>query len=1162
MKQKLFFILTLYTTLAFAQQEASIWYFGSRAGLDFNSGSPVVLSDGQLDTYEGCATISDKTGKLLFYTDGITVYNKNHLKMPNGIGLNGNSSSTQSAIIVPKPNSTTLYYIFTVDFEGGVNGLQYSIVDITLNSGLGDVTSTKNVLLRTPVCEKLTAVKNVDGNGYWVVAHGYGNSSFLAYSITSSGLNPIPVVSNVGSFIFSDDSTKAVGYLKFSPDGSKLISCNSSINVELFNFDALTGIVSNPRLVCNRIFTYGVEFSPSGKIAYISMGDEYGQMGVDNGRTLNLMQYDLTVTNIPSTETLIYKGFNAKYQMGSLQLAIDGKIYVSNLGIESVSSINNPDVLGKGCNFKFGIINLGTGISYFGLPQFIQSYFNASFTAQNLCFGSNTEFKLTATSTPTSILWDFGDGETSTVINPNHQYAIPGKYNVSVDITSVSGKTNKSREIVISPTPIIANPIPNQSDCGAASMNYDLSQHNATLLGSQSSSIFGVGYFSSQDDANKHSNPLPNAFALPLGVTTIYAKVYNLLNTSCNVITSFTITLNKQPIANALTDYVICENLPYDNIDQFDLAIKNTSVLKSQNPSEFAISYHTNQLNAVENKTPLSLLYTNTLVEETLYVRVENKTNPKCFATTTLNLKVVQEPKLTAVTNFVLCDNASNDGIANFDLTQKTNQILNGQSASAFEVKYYYSQNNAQDNTDEIKSPINNTTNNQDIYYSISAIGNSNCKVISSFKLVVTSLPTANTVNPIFICDDVTNDGLGTINLQNNNSALLGTQSSDQLAVSYYENQSDADSKSNPLPLNYQNTSNPQTIFARVENKENSSCFATTSFQIGLYKMPTANPVQNLITCDDDSNDGKEIFDLTTQNSTILGSQSQSDFTISYHQSLADANSGTNEVTSNYTNTTNPQTIYARIVNTLSAACYATTSFQLIIKKKPELDLKEEYSICEGKSISITAPSGFTSYLWSNENKTPKTTIKQAGTYSLTVTKNYGDITCETTKAIVVTNSNIATITKIDTQDWTTSENTITIYATGDGDYEYSIDGVNYQDSPQFFGLNNGQYKVYVKDKRGCGIKTDEVFLLMYPKFFTPNGDGTNDTWHIKYSDNEPKMKLIIYDRYGKMITSYNGLKVGWDGRYNGQLLPSDDYWFVVLRENGKEYKGHFTMKR
>jgi gliding motility-associated-like protein len=380
--------------------------------------------------------------------------------------------------------------------------------------------------------------------------------------------------------------------------------------------------------------------------------------------------------------------------------------------------------------------------------------------------------------------------------------------------------------------------------------------------------------------------------------------------------------------------------------------------------------------------------------------------------------------------------------------------------------------------------------------------------------------------------------------------------------VSYYDNQNNADTKSNPLSLNFQNTSNPQTIFARIENNQNSSCFATTSFQIGLYKMPTANPVQNIITCDDMINDGKETFDLTTQNITILGTQSQSDFTISYHQSQEDANSGTKPLASNYTNSVNPQSIYVRVVNTLSSACYASISFQLIVKKKPELDLKEEYSICEGKSISITAPSGFSSYSWSNDVRTPKNIIREAGNYSLTVTKNYGDIICETTKDIVVTDSNIATITKIETQDWTTNENTITVYATGDGDYEYSIDGINFQESPQFFGLNNGQYEIYVKDKRGCGIKTDEVFLLMYPKFFTPNGDGTNDTWHIKYSDNEPQMKLIIYDRYGKMITSYNGLKVGWDGKYNGQLLPSDDYWFVVQRENGKEYKGHFALKR
>jgi len=1148
-----FVVLGLLSLQLYAQGEANIWYFGNKAGLDFNSGSPVALTDGQMVTVEGCAAISNTLGQLLFYTNGITVWNKNHQIMPNGNGLSGDFSSTQSAIIVPKPNSTTSYYIFTVGELGNSDGLQYSIIDMALDNGLGDVTLSKNIFLQAPVCEKLTAVQNTAGDGYWIVTHGYGNNSFYAYSITATGLATTPVISNVGSII-KDNKRYTVGYLKFSPDGTKVISCNYQVNIELFDFDAVTGIISNPRLVSNKLANYGVEFSPSGKIAYVTEGDKFEKT--------QLNQYDLTDTNIPNTETRLYDGLSFKDEMGGLQLAINGKIYVSNIDKYYLSVINNPDVLGFGCDFQYNKINLGSGISNLGLPQFIQSYFNASFTAQNLCLGSSTEFNLTASSAPSSILWDFGDGTTSTAINPSHQYANPGKYTVSVNATSVSGKTNKSKEITISAIPFIANAIKNQSVCGNANRSYDLSQHNATVLGSQSASIFGVAYFSSQDDANKHTNLLSNTFALPLGVSTIYAKVYNLLNTSCNATTSFTATLNQQPIANPVMDYVICEKLPYDKVEQFDLASKNNQALGTQNASDYTVTYHKSLNDANSDTNPLPLVYTNTNPEETLAVRIENKMNPNCFATTSLNIKVIQQPQITVLKEYKVCDDATNDGIANFDVTQKTTEILNGQSPSIFEVKYYYSQANAQDNVNEITSPIKNTTNNQDIYYTISAIGNTNCKVVSSFKLVVTSLPIATTASVIYSCDDATNDGIRMFNLQNNTATILGNQNPSDFTVSFYKDSNEANTKSNSLPLMYQNTSNPQTIFARVENNQNSSCFTTTSFEIGLNKMPTANTVQNLITCDDDSNDGKETFDLETQNTIVLGTQLTTDFVITYHQSLTAATAGTNPLTNTYTNTVNPQTIYARIANTLSGSCFATTSFNVQVMKKPELTINDNYTICESKSITITAPAGFSSYSWSNDAKTPKTTIKEAGTYALTITQDYKDITCETTKVIVVANSNIATITKIETQDWTNSENTIAVYATGDGDYEYAIDGMNYQDNPQFIGLNNGQYKIYVRDKKGCGVKTEEVFLLMYPKYFTPNGDGFNDTWQIKYSNSEPKMKLTIYNRYGKIINSFKSMNSGWDGRLSGELLPSDDYWFVVQRENGKEYKGHFAMKR
>jgi gliding motility-associated-like protein len=447
-------------------------------------------------------------------------------------------------------------------------------------------------------------------------------------------------------------------------------------------------------------------------------------------------------------------------------------------------------------------------------------------------------------------------------------------------------------------------------------------------------------------------------------------------------------------------------------------------------------------------------------------------------------------------------------------------------------------------------------------YAKVYSLANTNCYAYASFTVTLNNAPVANAVNPVFICDDAGNDGMGIFNLQGNTATILGSQNAGNYTVTYHNSQSNADNDSNPLALNYQNTSNPQTIYARVENNLNPTCFATTSFAIGLHKMPIAHQSQNLFACDDASNDGFESFNLASQNAVVLGTQSASDFTVSYHLLQTEANSGINPLPNNYINAVNPQTIYARVVNNLNASCFDTKSFQLVVKNKPVINMNDTYTICQGASIMLSAPSGFSSYLWSNGTITPTVLISQAGNYSVTVTKNYGNIVCDATKNIVVYSSGIAVITNIEARDWTSDENTITINVTGDGDYEYSIDGIHYQDSPVFSGLNCGQYTVYVQDKKGCGIAKDDVFLLMYPKFFTPNGDGFNDTWRIKFSNTEPKMRLIIYDRYGKLITTYSGSNFGWDGKLNGVLLPSDDYWFVVQRENGREYKGHFSMKR
>jgi gliding motility-associated-like protein len=180
------------------------------------------------------------------------------------------------------------------------------------------------------------------------------------------------------------------------------------------------------------------------------------------------------------------------------------------------------------------------------------------------------------------------------------------------------------------------------------------------------------------------------------------------------------------------------------------------------------------------------------------------------------------------------------------------------------------------------------------------------------------------------------------------------------------------------------------------------------------------------------------------------------------------------------------------------------------------------------------------------------------------VTENHGTTICSSTKNFTVVKSNIATIQEIISSDWTDNNNTISVqlHNNSQGDYEYSLNGIDFQDSNVFSNLEAGEYTVFVKDKNGCGMVSDELYLLMYPKFFTPNGDGFNDFWKIKFSENEPNLTVKIFDRYGKLVKQLATNSMGWDGTYLGKAVPSSDYWFVVTRNNGKEYKGHFSLKR
>ncbi len=235
-------ILNLLGTSLYAQNNANVWYFGDHAGLDFNSGVPIALTDGMINSWEGTSTVSDANGSMLFYTDGITVWDKNHNVMLNGDSLGGGSSATQSALIVSIAGNN-LFYIFTVENENTpTDNLRYSVVDLSLNNGDGDVT-IKNAFLISQTTEKLSAVNNANNTGLWVMTHGNGTNSFYGFLLDGSGVDSVPVISNIGqSFGMNGDN---VGQMKFSPDGTKIaVAAWNSNFVELFDFNSTTGVVS------------------------------------------------------------------------------------------------------------------------------------------------------------------------------------------------------------------------------------------------------------------------------------------------------------------------------------------------------------------------------------------------------------------------------------------------------------------------------------------------------------------------------------------------------------------------------------------------------------------------------------------------------------------------------------------------------------------------------------------------------------------------------------------------------------------------------------------------------------------------------------------------------------------------------------------------------
>jgi len=422
---------------AFAQNERNIWCFGNGAGLDFNSGAPVPFAGVAMTAFEGSSSIADASGNLLFYSDGVSIWNKNHVVMPNGSGLLSNSSSTQAALIIKQPGLNSLYYLFTTDAFEGPYGLNYNIVDMSLQGGLGDV-SLLNGVLNSPCDEKICAVNHANGTDVWLINTAHYGDTIYAYLLTSAGLNLVPVISPTG--VIHSIGTNFAGQLKASPLGNTLAVALYEVGFEIYDFDNSTGIASNTNSINTYPDAYGIEFSPDGSRLY----------GVPFSSGV-ITQFDMLAGSpaaIIASATVVSTN---SIMRGSLQVAPDNKIYVAEYGAVSIGVINDPNQLGVACDFVTGSIPI-PGSSSWGLPNFHVPLLNqapvALFNAPNhICPGTCTDFT-NMSQHATTFLWTFPGANplNSTDANPtNICYNTPGTY----PVTLIAGNSIGSDTLIL-----------------------------------------------------------------------------------------------------------------------------------------------------------------------------------------------------------------------------------------------------------------------------------------------------------------------------------------------------------------------------------------------------------------------------------------------------------------------------------------------------------------------------------------------------------------------------------------------------------------------------------------------------------------------------------------------------------------------------------------
>lgn len=650
-----------------------------------------------------------------------------------------------------------------------------------------------------------------------------------------------------------------------------------------------------------------------------------------------------------------------------------------------------------------------------------------------------------------------------------------------------------------------------------------------------------------RNDINKIDiTTIPEGIQFP-----IYYKIISTINNDCQGLGEFYLQIHAVPTANTVTDIEECDDALSGTTSDgrnanLNLRSKVAEILGTgQSEADYSVTFHTTESGAMNNTDVIvnDTNYTNeaptgftpgTTSEQTIFVRVENRSGSMCYNANT-SFKIIIQPIPTVpanITDLIACDvvtvtdaDPRNRIAQNIDLTSRDAEILNGRTG--LRVEYYITQQDAENRTNVISDPTNfqNTT--------------------------------AETIFPA----DFNTDDPGI-----------------------------------------------QTIFFIIVDENGLQCPSVFStFQLLVYPEPFVSPISVYSDCDndddgDDTNGIIQNIDLNGKIPEILGSnRNVNDYNVSFYLSASDAQTGatSNALPSPYTNSSRTETIYVRVQNKTSLCVNANESFELIINSLPDFTVTTPQILCLNNlplNIAVENPLDIYRYEWKDEAGNPvggnsdNINITAGGKYFVTATSTNGT-QCAREEVIEIIESNIATldqsfVTIIDESTNIGSENNLSISIDtvnnnlGPGDYQFAILNtdnneripfIGFQDAPLFENLEGGIYQIIVNDKNGCSPDTTLlVSVIQFPKFFTPNADGQNDTWVVKGANQTfyPNASINIFNRFGKLVAQVPIDSNGWDGTYNGKTLPSDDYWYnitLIPSDQTKptiNKKGNFSLLR